>query len=173
MAPFLVVLALVGCFPSTALAQGPPDWTLEVEVGKPLFVTMKNGDRIEGLAGNVAVDGITIATPAGIRTGAFTDIDRVEKRDPVWNGVLIGGAVGAGLGLVALLGNSGCPNNDRGCESEAAALPVGGALYGALIGWGLDALVKGRRTIFSDRTPTRLAFGLKPHVASAHVRVIW
>lgn len=170
---FLAVLTFVGCFPCAALAQRPPDWTLSVEVGKPLFVTMSNGDRLEGVAGSVTVDGITVATPTGVRTGAFPEIRRVEKRDSVWNGVWIGTAIGAGLGIAAALDDSTCPNNSRGCESEAAVLPLGGALYGALIGWGIDALVKGRTTIFSERAPATVAFATKPRGASVSVAVKW
>lgn len=139
-------LVLAAAFlPSVASAQAPPGWTMKVKVGAPIFITMDNGDRIEGLAGSVTGDGVTVATPAGVRTAAFTGIQRAERRDGPKNGVWIGAGLGAALGFAGMA-EADCPYES--CRSEAAVLPIGGALYGALIGWGVDTLIKGRRVIF-------------------------
>ena len=145
-----IVFAAASVVPSAALAQTPPEWSRNVRIGAPLFVTTASGDRLEGVAGSVTTDGITVATPAGVRTAAFADIVRVQRRDSVWNGVWVGAASGAAIGLVSMLTDA-CPDNSPGCRAEAAAMPFGGALYGALIGWGIDALVKGRTTIYDSK----------------------
>lgn len=167
------VLALVCCAPLTALAQRAPDWTQKIKLGKPLFVTLDNGVRVEGTAGSVSLDGIVVATPVGVRTVTYGDIRKVERRDSLWNGVWIGAAVGGALGLAVMLDDSTCPDRTAGCRSEAAVAPVGGALYGALIGWGVDALVKGRTTIFKGEQGPRLSVAAAPGGVSAHLTVGW
>lgn len=160
--------------PSTAVAQAPPDWTMKIKLGKPLFITLKSGDRIEGTAGQISSDGIVVATPVGVQTAAFGDIRRVQRRDSLWNGVWIGAAVGAGLGVAAALDDSTCPDKTPGCRSEAAVIPLGGAMYGALIGWGIDALVKGRTTLFeAGGTSTLAALRLRRGGVSANLTITW
>lgn len=166
-----IVLAVVSVVPETALAQ-TPEWSRDVRIGSPLFVTTASGDRLEGVAGSVTTDGVTVATPAGVRTAAFADIVRVQRRDSVWNGVWIGTASGAAIGLVALFTDA-CPNNTPGCRAEAAAMPIGGAMYGALIGWGIDALVKGRTTIYDAKAAPTLSLLTGRGTIGARVAFSW
>lgn len=168
----LIVLAAASAVPPVALAQEPPHWSRDVNIGAPLFVTMVSGERLEGVAGSVTTDGIAVATPAGVRTAAFADIVRVQRRDAVWNGVWIGAASGTAIGLVAMFTDA-CPDNSPGCRSEAAALPIAGALYGALIGWGLDALVKGRTTIYESKAPPTLSLLAGRGAIGARVAFGW
>ncbi|HXG54861.1 MAG TPA: hypothetical protein VNJ03_05730 [Vicinamibacterales bacterium] len=127
------VLASVCSVPSSAFAQSPPEWTLGIRLGKPLFVTLQNGERLEGVAGSVTGEGIGVATPIGVRTAAFSDIRKVERRDSPWNGVWIGAGAGTALGLAAALDDDTCPDNARGCEAEAGVLPIAGAVDGQLV----------------------------------------
>lgn len=151
-ARLIQALVLVTCTltPSITAAQAPPEWTTEIRLGKPIFAVTATGERVEGVAGQVTGDGVLIATAVGVRTVAYTDIRKLEARDSVWTGVWIGAAIGAGLGLIVALDDSTCPQKTPGCRSEAAVAPLGGAIYGALIGWGIDAAVKGRRTIYES-----------------------
>lgn len=171
----LALLALLApvCAPSVALAQRAPDWTGKVKLGKPLFVTLDDGVRVEGTAGSVNGEGLVVATPVGVRTVMFRDIRKVERRDSLWNGVWIGAAVGGALGLSVMLDDSTCPNRTSGCRSEVAAAPMVGAVYGALVGWGIDALVKGRTTIFNGDQGPRLSVAAAPGGVSARLTVGW
>lgn len=167
------LLALLAGVPSEALAQAPPDWTLGIDLGKPLFVTLANGERMEGTAGSVSADGVVVATPVGVLTARFTDIRKVERRDPVRNGVWIGAAVGAALGVALALDDASCPYDADGCGSGAAVIPVGGALYGALIGWGIDTLIKGRTTLVDTSRAPRVSVAAGPKGVTARLMVSW
>ena len=53
---------------------------------------------------------------------------------------------------IAAVAPSDCTTDH--CVSESIGAVIGAGLYGALIGWGVDALVKGRTTVFrSDAAP--------------------
>lgn len=166
-----VCLVLAAAFlPSVASAQAPPDWTLKVKVGAPIFVTMENGDRLEGLAGSVSPDTLTVATPSGVRTALLDGIRRVERRDGPKNGVLIGAGIGAALGLVGMA-QGDC--RYEGCRDEAAALPIGGALYGALLGWGVDTLIKGRQLLFDRGNAPTVSLLARKGTLGARLVVSW
>jgi len=174
----LGVVALACCLPSIGYAQAPPDWTLKVKLGRPLYVTMLNGERVEGVAGSVTEEGITVATPVGVRTAKYAEMRKVDRRDGPWNGVLIGSAVGFAIGLAAVVTDDGCEDNPYGiatdCSNEEAAIAVAGALYGGLIGWGIDTMRKGRTNIFdSNRATTRVSFAASPKRLSGRVTVSW
>src|SRR3954463_3347222 len=79
----VAVIALLS-WTSPAFAQHVPDWTTTVKLGRPLYVTLLSGERLEGIAGSVTPDGITVATPIGVKTAPFADIRCVEKRDGPW-----------------------------------------------------------------------------------------
>ncbi|MEO6213543.1 MAG: hypothetical protein ABIP65_07945 [Vicinamibacterales bacterium] len=173
----LAIVCLICWCPSAAFAQSAPDWSMNVKLGKPLFVTLLNGDRIDGVAGSVTVEGVSVATPIGVRIAKFGDIRKVERKDSLWNGVWIGAAIGAGAGLVTAVSVDACPEYGGyasvGCSDERAALPFAGAIYGALIGWGIDALVKGRSTLFDSAGATRVSFAAAPRSVSGRLTVAW
>lgn len=147
------VMMVVG-LPVASAAQ-PPKWTEQVQLGKPIFVTTHAGDRVDGVAGQVTVEGLVISTPVGIRTVTYREMRHAQKRDALWTGAAIGAAVGAGLGI-AVIANSDCGSSQQ-CGAEEGGVVIGGALYGALIGWGLDALVKGKTTLFQSEGTTSVS----------------
>ena len=173
----LTVLALICIVPAVASAQQLPDWTLDVRLGRPLYLTLLTGERVEGVAGSVTAEGVAVATPVGVRTARFADIRRVERRDGPWNGIWIGTAVGAALGVAAMASTDGCQEyggyGSMTCSDEAGFLVVGGALYGGLIGWGVDTLLKGRSTLFDDAGATRVSLAAGPHGVSGRLTIGW
>ena len=167
----LVAVAIVLFCAATAQAQ-PPDWSYKVQLGKHVFVTTDKGERVEGLAGQVTPEGILVATPAGVRTVSYRDMRKVEKRDALWTGAAIGGFTGFALGLAVIIADDGhC--SSQACRSEEASVPVGGALYGALIGWGIDALVKGRTTIYDRERPVSVGVAPRRGGAVATITARW
>ena len=164
----LTALLVLACA-SSAHAQ-PPDWTLKIKLGQPIFITTESGERVEGAAGQITPDGVLVATPAGVRTVNYRDLRRAEKRDARWTGAAIGAGVGFALGLLALAtDDSDC----RNCNGEEAAVPMGGAMYGALIGWGIDALVKGRTTLYDRERPVDVAIAPKRGGVVATITARW
>lgn len=167
-------LVVTACVVSTDLfAQAPPDWTMKVRIGRPLYVILLNGDRLEGLAGSVTQDGIAVATPVGVRTAKFNDIRIVQRRDGPWNGVLTGIAIGAGIGALTYLDDPCGPTVYDGCKAEQGAVVMGGALYGGLIGWGIDTMIKGRTTLFDSTSGRQLSFAATPKGVSGRVTFSW
>lgn len=170
-----LVIALLFGMPSAASAQQLPDWTMGIQLGKPLFVTLQNGDRLEGVAGSVGVNGIEVATPVGVRLAPYGDIRMVKKRDSIWNGVWTGVGVGFGIGLMAALSED-CDSvyNNQACHEMQRAIPMAGAIWGGLIGWGIDAAVKGRSTVFqSNGSGPKVSFNATPKGVSARLSVAW
>lgn len=175
MMRFFRPLAFIAVLASAApvCAQDIPAWAVDLRLGKPIFITLLNGDRIEGVGGSVTADGITVATPVGVRTARFGDIRRLQRRDSVWNGVWIGAASGAGLGIIAAVADANDDDYYTSATEEWAAVVIGGALYGALIGWGVDALIKGRTTIFDNQGATRVTVAASPRSVTGRVIVTW
>lgn len=169
-----LTLAAALCALSTEAFAQAPDWTMKITIGKPLYVTMLDGARVEGVAASVTADEISVATLTGVRAVALREIRRVQKRDALWTGAAIGAGVGTLLGVAALAGEDGlCDTYGSGCDSEAAAVVIGGALYGALVGWGIDALVKGRHTIFDGPRAPRVSLSARPKGVSARLTIAW
>ena len=166
----LGILFLLLSLPVSALAQSPPEWTTRLTVGKPVFLTTQSGERVEGLAGQLTGEGLVVATPAGIRTVSYGELRRAEKRDSVWNGVAIGAVSGVVVGIAAVA-PSDCSTDH--CVSEATGAVIGAGIYGALIGWGIDALVKGRTTVFRADAATGLSLSPRRGGFSARAVFSW
>ena len=165
LAAMIVVLGL----PAAASAQ-PPDWTLKLQLGKPVFLTTQNGDRVEGVTGQITPDAIVVSTPAGIRTIPFRELRRAQKRDALWTGAAAGAGIGAALGI-AVVANGEC--RPQQCHAEETGFVIGSAIYGALIGWGLDALVKGKTTVFDSDVSVRVGMMPRRGGMSAGVAIDW
>ena len=163
------VIALL-VLPASALAQ-PPDWTLRLQLGKPVFLTTQSGERVEGVTGQITPEAIVVSTPAGIREVRYRELRRAQKRDALWTGAAIGAATGAALGI-AVVANSDCGSSSQ-CAAEEGGVVMGGALYGALIGWGLDALVKGKTTVFEAESPVKVTVAPRRGGMSAAVAISW
>lgn len=155
--------------PTVAAAQ-PPEWTLKLQLGKPVFLITQSGERVEGVTGQITPDAIIVSTPVGIRTVSFRELRRAEKRDALWTGAVVGAGFGAALGI-AVVANGECVGAP--CGAEEAGFVIGSALYGALIGWGFDALVKGKTTVFDSDMSVRVGMAPLRGGASAGVAFSW
>lgn len=167
------VVILLMLAPCSAFAQSaPPAWASKVKFGRPLFLTTASGERVEGTAGQVTGDAVVVATPAGIRTVPHADIVKVQKRDSLWTGPAYGAGAGLVLGLLVLADDDTCPDSSAACRDEAGAVAVGMAMYGALIGWGIDALIKNRTTIFERQAGrgTNVSIGFSGRAVRATLR---
>jgi hypothetical protein len=81
-----------------------------------------------------------------VPTGRVRQID-VEKRDPIWNGALLGAVV------MVVCAATWCQQGMDG-PSGAADVIASGAM-GALLGGGIDALSRERKTIYKARPAPR------------------
>ena len=83
----------------------------------------------------------------------MADVETVSRRDSRWNGTLWGLAAGGVLG--ALLDRSLVEEYGRDDISPGSSLSLvaTAAGIGAGIGFGIDAMIKGRRVIYSKPRP--------------------
>lgn len=153
----LLTILLESCA-STAFAQDPTAaWPgLDVSGLQTIFVRDRAGAEAEGKLLRLDVDSLLLLDHGVERRFAIDDVMRIQKRDGLKNGALIGAAVGVVMGLLAA-GISDCPG-DAGGSCGAARVATVGVSIGIYtgIGVGVDALVRGRRTIYS-RPDARLS----------------
>lgn len=87
-----------------------------------------------------------------------------RRSDPVWNGLLLGAATGAGIGAVA--------DYYDDCEECHDAL-YGSILYGAGIGVLIDALWREKRRPSPSTSGAPIVVHAGPGAVSVHARVTW
>lgn len=146
----IAVLILFSAWTGSAVsAQTPQGATPNLDTtlipGMTVWITDSGGreekTRIVGVSG----DTVTAIAGDEIRRLRTTDVTRVRVRhsDPVINGALIGAgaAVASGLFLCSLM------EPWENCRDDVGPMVRIGAL-GAGIGIGIDALIRGRRTIY-------------------------
>jgi hypothetical protein len=120
---------------------------LLAEQGRPVVVTLLDGSRLTGTVGGADASGLVLVDGAGLMGSRMTvgwpgiSSVRVERRNRILEGMLLGATGGAALGWVSSYG----PEGDRdilGTDVPRRALRGGsqGALIGALLGLlqGLD-----------------------------------
>ena len=146
-------------------------WTRTTS-GNVVYVTDLRGGQVTGVFQYASAQSITLFVDGQLREIAEADIRQLARQgDSVWNGAGIGMAVGGVLGAVS----GGCTQSQRqGCGSgvRVGAGIVSAAFYG-LVGAGVDALVKGRTTVFVRKSGTdvHIAPLLAPHRAGVAVAV--
>ena len=153
MNPFriqVVSLILAGLISLPAHAEVIPGrWekVSAMELGTPITVELKNGDRIKGRFRGLAPSALELRSRAGraVIPKSDTQMITTPSKDGLGNGAGIGAAIGAGL----LLGAFGVAARTRG-GVDSATLPgtllaIGGigTGIGAAIGAAADAATKG------------------------------
>ena len=134
---------------SAVLAQTPQGAERDLETtlipGTTVWITESGGQeektRIVGVSGDI----VTITAGEDIRRLPTTDVMRVRVRrsDSVLNGALIG----AGAGLASGLFLCSLTETWENCRDDLGPMLGIGAI-GAGAGIGIDALIRGRRTIY-------------------------
>jgi hypothetical protein len=149
---------------------------MQILVGPGDRVTVINaaGGEINGKISELDAARLTIESASGPRSFTQDDVLVVRQRraDPISNGVLIGAAVGAGLGLVAELS---C-GSDEYCP-HPGWVTLGTTLWGSGIGALADALHWTPKDIFRHGPGTIGSWSVAPVVgrgaAGARVALRW
>lgn len=115
--------------------------------GDEIGVTDGQGQRVRGRV--VSFDATALVLDAGGRHHEFheEDVSRVEKffKDSGWDGA----AYGAAIGVAGLYGATYVGDREMATDPEGLpAVVVTGAVGGALVGFIVDKLHRGRRTIY-------------------------
>ena len=166
------VLVVVVAYPVSAAAQTAPGWASKVKPRKALFVITTAGEQIDGKAGPVSQEGLVVLTSTGPRFVRYEGIFRAERKDSAWSGLVYGAALGFGAGVVSWKTTECRDEFLNGlCESYASMAPMLFTPIGALLGWGIDAAVSGRRTVFEASPPSRVS--LVVGSSRAGVAITW
>jgi hypothetical protein len=124
-----------------------------VKTGDKIFITDSNGARTEGKIESLTGSSLRVIHKGISRELRPSDISAIRKwrQDSLGNGAGIGLGAGLALGaLSALAASDSCPG---GCKAAVIA-SMGG--IGAGIGIGIDALIKHKATVFSNRQTRKL-----------------
>lgn len=137
----LMTLAASGC----AVRRVPNTFSelaTRVPPGATVYVTMADGSDVEGALVTASASLMTVSLGDGsMRDLASADVTEVRARDPLWNGMLTGAAIG-GVGAFALADESclepyALPDCRKVSRGAGAAM---GAAIGAALGAGFDVL---------------------------------
>ena len=146
----IVLLLLFSASTGSAVsAQTPQGAAVNLETalipGMTVWITDSNGREEKTRIVDVSGDTVATTNGGGIRRLRTTDVTRVTVRhsDSVLNGALIGAGVAVASGLFLCRTTEPWEN----CLDDVGPIFQIGAI-GAGIGIGIDALIRGRRTIY-------------------------
>ena len=129
-------LAIPVLLPCTARAQTPAHSFEELQhslrIGQKVVVIADDGQKTTGTVRDISPSSITVGTSIFPET----TVRELRRLDPLWNGALIGAAIGTGLATWDYAVDPSEPGN--------AAIFSVAIVLGSGIGAGIDALVKGK-----------------------------
>ena len=137
----------VALFPGTAGAQTAVHSFEELQrmlkVRQTVVVTDESGQEVKGRVDQLSTASITV----GGRTFTDAAIREIRLPDPLWNGMLVGAAIGTGLATWDYLIDPSEPGN-----AVVFAVAIG---LGTAIGAGIDALrTKGGKLLYASPRQT-------------------
>ena len=135
--------------PAQTIAYSFEELQTVLKKGQTVIVTDASGQRVKGKLADVSPSSLVVFIPEA-RTFAEGTVTEIRATDPVWNGALIGAAIGTGLAVWDYLIDPSEPGN-------AAIFTVAIGL-GTALGAGIDALVNraGKAVYVSPRQTRRL-----------------
>jgi hypothetical protein len=143
---FALLILLSAWAGSAASAQTATVGDLEpaLRSGTTVWITDSRGREERTRIVSVSGDVLTLTAAQGIHTLRAADVKRIRVRhtDALWNGALIGAAAAIAPGLFICRAMEPWEN----CRAAGPILQLGA--FGAGIGIGIDALIRGRRTIY-------------------------
>jgi hypothetical protein len=143
----LAMLVLISAMPAAAQTSGTarPDLSNLLKPGMTVWITDSSGQEQQARIVGVSGGAITTTVNGVSRRLTPNDIRRVQTRgsDSLLNGALIGAGVAIASGLFL------CTRTEpwRNCRDDVGPMLRIGAI-GAGAGIGIDALIRGRQTIF-------------------------
>jgi hypothetical protein len=119
-----------------------------VRVGDTVSVTDLQGRQTQGRIAEISSSSLGLMVGETRTDFSEDDLDTVSRRDSRWNGTLWGLAVGAAIGVSFEKGLA----DEYGREDigyGSVVVPFAG--LGAGVGFAVDAMIKGRRIIYTSR----------------------
>ena len=176
--PWFAILVVFATAPAVAFGQSTSErWPgLASSQLQTVYVLDRSGIETTGKLLGLSPDTLVLLVADVERRFDRADVARIQKRDSLKNGTIIGAAVGVAMGLVAA-GVSDCPGTHPAgaCPASRAAIVVVSAGTYAALGAGVDAVIRGRTTLYEapPQSPTRSALGPATAGAVLAVAVSW
>jgi hypothetical protein len=147
----IVVLTLFSSI-KPAEAQSQQSGALEALLtpGLTIWIAEAGQPEVKAQVAGVSRDVLTLRNGASERAVRIRDVRRVRVRvsDPIWNGAVIGAGAAIATGLSLCVATEPWEN----CRDDVGPIARIGAV-GAGIGIAIDALVRGRRSIYDAPVP--------------------
>ena len=167
----IAVMMLIGVSARNAAAQGSAVADPVVRTGEIIWVTTTAGQELKGAVVSSSSTSVTLTKGADTITLPLMEVRRIEVRDSLLNGTLIGALIGGGISAwigVTLDRDCNGPCGNWGAITRFTAV---GAGVGALAGMGIDALLRSRREI--DRSPrSTRSVAILPTLSDTHLAVL-
>ena len=166
----IAVMLLIGVSARDAAAQGSAVADPVVRTGEIIWVTTTGGQELKGSVVSSSSTSVTLNRGADTVTLPLMEVRRIEVRDSLLNGTLIGALIGGGIS--AWIGVTLDRDCDGPCGNWGAitGFTAVGAGAGALAGMGIDALLRGRREIDRLPRPSR-SVAILPTLSDTHLAV--
>lgn len=151
---FAVVLVVIASVlvPHRASAQVAPErWPgLRASELQTVYLLDDTGAETEGKLLSLTADSLVLLIDGNEQRFGRERVARLQRRDSLKNGARIGAAIGLALGAF-LGGASDCPGDDPGgrCSGFRVAMALSSTGVYASMGLGIDALIRGRSTIYA------------------------
>jgi len=164
---------------STSFAQGAGDEIRgHVKDGQKVSVTDEQGRELKGRIAKLGPDVLTVASGSVTTDVPYGQIVKIDRKDSLKNGALIGLVVGAALGVGLVQDGSDCDPVVIGCGDPGAGNYVAAGLVlaglGSAIGVGIDALIGGDRTVYRrGDTRVRVVPSVSRGGATAALTISW
>ena len=152
-----IAIALLGSIgaPHAGAQTGRPlpPGPLELRPGQTVWVVVDDDTEIRGKVASASTVELQLLQDGALRSIAMHDVRRIETRDPLRNGTILGAIAGAATfgawyGLLAAQCHSCGFDNDVHEVVNGLEFAALGAGIGAVAGLSVDALVKKRRVIY-------------------------
>ena len=139
----------------------------EISIGESVRIIDKSGNIIKGKVGDISPDSLTLKGRKANLSANSIQVLQKRRKDPWWNGFLIGGGAGALGGL--LLSKTQC-RNDSECSSIATAVFVpSGMAIGMVTGALIDHAVTKYDTVFTGNSvSSERRFQISPVISREH-----
>lgn len=133
-----------------------------VSVGENVIVADVVGREVRGTIADLSVSSLVLVVGKDRMEFLEADVETMSRRDSRWNGTLWGLGAGAVLGALldkGLVEEYGREDIEVG---ESVEFIAAAAAIGAGIGFAVDALIKGRRVVYSRPPSTRGKASVSP-----------
>ena len=167
--PAILILATLSSSPAGAQPRPLPD---AVRIGLDVSVVDDQGRKIDGRVVSVSGETLRVAVRREMKDIPTGRILRIERRDSLRNGALIGLGLGLGFGIAGALMD---PQYAAGHMGFVVISTIGNSIIWTALGTGVDAMFNNRRTLYErgGGIQSRIAPVVAPGVRAVALSFSW